>query len=130
MIERNGEVKAKAIKNKKLDGKTLSSLVRGNVDPKASVVITDEYTGYARLKTFIQHETVNHRVWYVDGYKHTNTIESFWALLKRGIVGQYHKVSLHYLPKYIDEFCYRFNNRKNPDLFDQTISRAVGVIAA
>lgn len=60
------------------------------------------------------------------GDAHTNTIESFWALLKRGIVGQYHKVSLRYLPKYIDEFYYRQNNREEEDLFGLTLQRAVG----
>lgn len=52
-------------------------------------------------------------------------MESFWALLKRGIIGQYHKVSLRYLPRYIDEFCYRHNNRKVLDLFELTLSRSV-----
>ena len=73
------------------------------------------------------HRTINHQLWYVDGDIHTNGIESFWALLKRGIVGQYHKVSVKHLSKYLDEFCYRFNGRKNPELFNQTISRALGV---
>jgi len=61
-------------------------------------------------------------VWYVNGDIHTNTIESFWALLKRGLVGPFHKVSVKYLPKYIDEFCFRFCHRKDPSvLFDLTI---------
>jgi hypothetical protein len=71
---------------------------------------------------------VNHSVWYVNGDAHTNNIESFWAILKRGIVGQYHKVSLRYLPKYIDEFSYRFNHRHHDNLFGLTINRAVGVL--
>lgn len=73
------------------------------------------------------HKTINHQVWYVDGDTHTNTIEGFWALLKRGVVGQYHKVSLRHLNSYIDEFCYRYNNRKNSNIFDYTVSRALGV---
>jgi len=76
----------------------------------------------------LYHQAVDHKVWYVDGENHTNTIESFWALLKRGIVGQFHKVSIRYLPKYIDEFCYRYNNRNNDDIFDQTINNALGGI--
>jgi transposase-like protein len=75
----------------------------------------------------MSHQTINHQLWYVDGEIHTNSIEGFWALLKRGIVGQYHKVSLQHLPSYLDEFCYRYNNRENPDVFDLTISRALGV---
>ena len=70
------------------------------------------------------------RIRYVDGDAHTNTIESFWALLKRGIIGQYHKVSLRYPSKYIDEFAYKWNHRKadNDALFFSTIQRAIGGI--
>jgi len=68
---------------------------------------------------------VDHTVWYVSGDNHTNTIESFWALLKRGIVGQYHKVSLKHLEHYIDEFSYRWNHRKDENLFGLTLQRAV-----
>ena len=108
--------------------KRLSALVRRNVDVENAMLITDEFSGYIGIKRFMRHETVNHRIWYVDGYRHTNTIESFWAILKRGIVGQYHKVSLRYLPRYIDEFAYRFNHRNNNGVFDHTIARAVGVM--
>jgi len=127
MIERGGKVKAKVAKKRKLDSKSLSSIVRSNVDISNSVLITDEYKGYLGIKRFMSHEVVDHQVWYVDGFKHTNNIEGFWALLKRGIVGQYHKVSLKHLNKYIDEFCYRFNNRNNEEVFALTIQRALGV---
>lgn len=124
IAQRNGKIKARPAKNVK--GRTLRELVRDNVDLPNAVLITDEFTGYSRMSTIIEHQVVNHHVWYVDGYRHTNNIESFWALLKRGIVGQYHKVSLRHLPKYIDEFCYRHNNRNRDDLFDRTINQAVG----
>ena len=77
------------------------------------------------------HKVIDHTKWYVDGDVHTNTIESFWALLKRGIIGQYHKVSLQHLPKYIDEFAYRWNHRKTDSdvLFYSTIQRAIGDIS-
>lgn len=127
MVERGGNITATPVKN--VNSKTLSSLVRRNVDTKDTVIISDEFSGYIRLKTFMPHLVINHKEWYVDGVKHTNTIESFWALLKRGIVGQYHKVSLRHLPKYIDEFCYRYNNRRGVDVFSKTIERALGVIA-
>jgi transposase-like protein len=55
---------------------------------------------------------------YVRGEVHTNNIESFWSLLKRGVVGTYHNVSKQYLPLYLNEFSFRFNNRENPDIFD------------
>ncbi len=125
MIERGGKVVAKPVKKAKLNMKSLNALVRETVDTKNAVLITDEYKGYIGIKQFMPHEVINHTQWYVDGDVHTNSIESFWALLKRGIVGQYHKVSLRYLPKYIDEFCYRQNYRKVDDLFGLTLARAV-----
>lgn len=131
MIERGGRVKARVAKKKDLKSKRLSMLVRQSVDIWNSTLITDEYKGYLGIKRFMPHKTINHQIWYVDGEIHTNSIESFWALLKRGIVGQFHKVSLRHLPKYIDEFAYRFNHRKNEskDVFNLTILRAVGAIS-
>jgi len=131
MVERNkGKVKAEVIKNRKLDRKNLKSLVRKNIDTKNSTLFTDEFRGYLGIKTMMPHKVVDHTKWYVDGDIHTNTIESFWALLKRGIVGQYHKVSLRYLPRYIDEFSYRWNNREmNKDaLFFSTLKKGLEVI--
>jgi len=126
MAERGGKIKARVAPKGKLNAKTLNSLVRENVDIKNTTLVTDEYTGYLGIKYFMPHKVVDHTVWYVNGDAHTNSVESFWALLKRGIVGQYHKVSLRYLPKYIDEFCYRHNYRKEEDLFGLTLQRAVG----
>ncbi|MGA2781044.1 MAG: IS1595 family transposase [Smithella sp.] len=127
MIERDGQIRAKVVKNKKLNIKTLNSLVRENVDTENATLITDEYKGYLGIKRLMPHKVVDHTVWYVNGDAHTNNVESFWALLKRGIVGQYHKVSLRYLPKYIDEFCFRHNYRKHEDIFGLTLQRAMGV---
>jgi len=127
MIERDGNVKAKVIKNHKLDARTLTSLVRKNIDTKDSTLITDEYKGYIGISKVLPHKVVDHQVWYVNGDIHTNNIEGFWALLKRGIVGQYHKVSLGYLPRYITEFCYRHNNRNNDNIFNLTLAKGVGV---
>lgn len=125
VVERGGKVRAKIAKD--LTAKTLGGFVREKVKIKNATVMTDEYSGYCSLKYFVKHRTINHSQQYVCGYIHTNTIESFWAILKRGIVGQFHKVSVTYLPKYIDEFCYRYNNRKNDGVFDLTIARALGV---
>lgn len=129
MPERGGDVYTKVIKKKDMNSRNLSALVRRNVDTANAVLYTDKFTGYVGIKTFMPHATVDHAVWYVDGNVHTNGIESFWALLKRGIVGQYHKVSLRYLPACLSEFNYRFNNRHaTGDLFDRTVARALGVI--
>lgn len=84
---------------------------------KAISVWTDYFT----------HSIIKHQDWYVDGDIHTNTIGGFWALLKRGMFGQFHSVSRKYLQRYIDEFCYRYNNRDNDRVFDQTINFGLGV---
>ncbi len=81
-------------------------------NPRGSVLLTDEYKGYNKVSDILKHYTINHTFEYANGEIHTNTIEGFWAIVKRGIVGQFHKVSVRYLPKYLDEFTYRYNMRK------------------
>ena len=127
MVERGGDVKAKVVRKKDLNNKGLSALVRSTVDLTKATLMTDEYSGYLRMSRIVDHKTIAHAYWYVDGDIHTNTIEGFWALLKRGIVGQFHKVSVAYLPKYLDEFTYRYNHRKADDLFALTVRRGLGV---
>ena len=93
--------------------------------PTAAGVATDEHAGYQYLERWQQlpHETVNHREGeYVRGLVHTNNMESFWSLLKRGIVGTYHNVSKKYLPLYLAEFTFRFNNRHEHDIFGKAIA--------
>jgi transposase-like protein len=112
MVERGGNVKAEKVSKTCLKSKDLNALVRKHVNPEGSVLLTDEYKGYNKISEILKHYTINHSVRYVDGDIHTNTIESFWAIVKRGIVGQFHKVSVRYLDKYLDEFCYRYNRRR------------------
>jgi transposase-like protein len=127
MVERGGRVIARPVHKSKLKHKSLAKLVRECIDTNDAVLITDEYRGYIRIKSFMPHHTINHTFAYVDGEIYTNTIEGFWGLLKRGIMGQYHKVTLRHLHQYVTEFCYRYNGRNNPALFDLTIARALGV---
>ena len=103
--------------------------MRENVDVRSATVITDQFKGYVNLKTFVNHKSVNHSANWAVGNVHTNTIEGFWALVKRGIMGQYHKVSVKYLPKYSDEFSYRFNNRATDadKFFENTLKRCVTI---
>ena len=126
MVERKGQVYAKVFKSRKLRLKQLSSLVREKIDTQNTVLMTDQYRSYIGMSRILPHQSVDHSCWYVKGACHTNTIESFWALLKRGIVGQYHKVSLRHLSKYVDEFCYRYNHREHEDVFGLTIQRSLG----
>ena len=128
-VERGGDVKAEATHKDKLKGKNLRSFVRRHVQTEESTLITDEYKGYIGMSKLVDHMKINHSEMYVDGIIHTNTIESFWSLLKRGVIGQFHHVSKKHLQRYVDEFCYRYNLRKqNQELsFTQTINRALGV---
>lgn len=77
MVERGGRVLAKAVKKTQLKAKDLNALVRGNVDTKRAVLVTDEYKGYLGISKFMNHKLVNHEICYVDGDIHTNTIEGF-----------------------------------------------------
>ena len=125
MIERNGKVRASNVNKDSLKAKDLKDLVRANVDLENTTLMTDEYRGYLTMKRIINHLSINHSKEYARGIIHTNTIESFWAILKRGIMGQFHKVSKKYLNAYVDEFCWRFNERKNPDVFDKLIGNMI-----
>jgi len=126
-VERNGSVTAKAVPHDKLKGKNLRAFVRERLKTSETRLITDEYRGYLGMSKILSHDVIKHDIWYVNGDIHTNTIESFWAILKRGIFGQFHSISRKYLQKYIDEFCYRYNNRWNDSVFELTLSRALGV---
>lgn len=115
-IARKGMVVAKVIEN--TDTKMLDSFVHRVVDKdKVDLIATDEHDGYRLLKNAgMPHEVITHSSGeYVRGVVHTNSIENFWSLLKRGIMGSYHHVSKEYLPLYMNEFSWRFNNRKNPN---------------
>jgi transposase-like protein len=130
MVERNGNVKAKVQSKDKLKYKNLRKIVKENIDTNNSILMTDEYRGYSPMSLIIEHKTVNHSTkQYSIGDTHTNTIESFWAILKRGIYGQYYHVSKKHLNKYVKEFCYKYNNRKNEanDVFGDLLRRGVNL---
>jgi len=91
---------------------------------------TDQLMEYTPLKRYgFNHRSVNHLERYVDGEIHTNGIESFWSLLKRGVIGSYHHVSLKYLPLYLNEFESRFNARheNNGSYFKALLGRCLEV---
>jgi len=91
-----------------------------------NTVITDEFRSYDPLSrhNFV-HLRVDHSKAFSDGNgTHTNNIESFWATLKRGIYGIYHHVSIEYMQRYVDEFCFRYNNRKH-DMFNMVLKQSV-----
>jgi len=112
--------------NKCLTGKQLLDILN-QVCKRENVIMTDEFKGYNILKgTENIHLKVNHSMGeYANGEVHTNTIESFWATLKRGILGIYRHTSIKYLQNYVDEFCFRYNNRGNDGMFDLVLRQAI-----
>ena len=109
MVERNGKLNASVIPNAK--AKTLTAEVIKYVKATASVY-TDEWLGYKTIDKLYQHAVVMHNAGlYVVKGAYTNTIEGFWSLLKRGLIGIYHFTSKKHLAKYIDEFVFRYNTR-------------------
>lgn len=107
--KRNGKIKADVIE--KTDAATLQGFVSANVEP-GSTVFTDEHGGYKSLSRDYSHQSVKHSVGeYVNGMAHTNGIESFWAMLKRGYKGTYHKMSVKHIARYVAEFAGRHNVR-------------------
>ncbi len=110
---------------KKLSGNQILGILN-QVCKKKSTIITDEFSGYNILrKTEYIHLVIDHTKGFVDDFVHTNNVESFWAILKRGVYGIYHHVSVKYLQAYVNEFCFRFNNKDNEDMFDLMLSQAV-----
>lgn len=119
-VRRKGNVIARVIDNTSTE--TLDAFVRETVSTKVSLISTDEWKAYRKLGLDFPHGIVRHsKDEYVNGAIHTNTIEGFWSIVKRGIVGTFHKVSRKYLPLYVNEFEFRYNNRMNPDIFGAAI---------
>jgi transposase-like protein len=120
-IARKGNVIARVAEN--LTADAMNKFVRSAVSENVELVATDEHPSYLDLVKFFNHESVDHsKDEYVRGVVHTGTIDGFWSLLKRGIMGSYHHVSKKYLPLYVNEFSYRYNNRENDDIFGQAIA--------
>ncbi|MFZ0479051.1 MAG: IS1595 family transposase [Terriglobales bacterium] len=110
MVQRKGQVRAFVAADVKAD--TLNGLIKEHVLPK-STVFTDTFRSYNGLSARgYTHERINHSEGvYVVGEVHTNTIEGFWSLVKRGISGVYHQVGRNYLQTYFDEYSFRYNRR-------------------
>ena len=124
--QRNGDLRM--IRAKDAKSKTVREIINANVGGEVEVILTDESAIYPyALEEMLKakHKTINHTKEYAHGDVHTNTIESAFSLLKRGIMGTWHKVSAKHLPAYLDEMCFRFNNRKNQFLFRDTLTKLI-----
>jgi transposase-like protein len=112
IVERKGKVAAKVTGD--LKSSTVKPFIVSHVAPQ-SKIYTDEYPVYNDLPKYgYEHESVNHNnEEYVRGDAHTNSIEGFWSLMKRGVNGVYHAVSPKYLQSYVNEYAFRYNHRKD-----------------
>lgn len=124
-VARGGKVVAQP--SPKVTAKTLKAFLGRHVMPERSVLITDEFPAYRSMGEWVPHETINHTLAYVEGLIHTNTIEGFWSLVKRAIFGQHHHYSREHAAAYIIEACFKYNNRRSPDAFDNFLRTAVTV---
>jgi transposase-like protein len=125
MLQRGGKVRTAVIENR--DKETLHGHVNQNV-AVGSNVFTDELISYWGLDEKYVHSIINHAEKYVDGNVHTNCMENFWSLLKRGLNGTYVSVEPFHLFRYIDEQAFRYNNRKDmtdADRFDLAIRQSL-----
>jgi transposase-like protein len=123
MLERNGKVRAGVVEDRTRE--VLHSLASEHI-AEGSTLVTDEWGGYKGNE--FQHEVINHAVEYVNGLVHTQGIENFWSLLKRGLSGTYVSVEPFHLFRYIEEQAFRYNNRKLTDAqrFDIAAKGMVG----
>ncbi len=116
-VTRGGEVRLES--GKSATKAEIHDFIIRNVAPDAEAIYTDDHPSYGDLSDGdTKHESVNHsQEEWVRGDVHTNTVEGVWALFKRGVTGSYHRVSRKHLDLYLQEFQFRFNNRRNPYIF-------------
>jgi hypothetical protein len=112
MLERGGRIAARVIRER--DMETLQSNIRAAIQ-KGTAIYTDEWRPYKDMSGDYVHEVINHAERYVDGRVHTNGLENFWSLLKRGLSGTYVSVEPFHLYRYLDEQMFRYNHRKEGD---------------
>jgi len=125
VIQRGGDARLSVLDG--LDRKTLHEFIHKHVSDDAEAIYTDDWHSYNGIEDAnTKHEAVNHsqNEW-VRGDIHTNNVENVWSLLKRSIMGSYHKVSAKHLDAYLNELEWRFNNRENPYLFRDTLLKLI-----
>lgn len=126
ILKRGGKVVTKVVENRRKA--TLQAEVHEHVRA-GSALYTDELLSYEGLASKYAHQVIDHAVRYVDGEVHTNGLENYWALLKRGLAGTYVSVEPFHLFRYLDEQAFRFNNReglKDFDRFKLALSQVIG----
>lgn len=121
IVEKGGNVKTKIVE--KLTARNLMAMLNHYVKTEESVLITDGFRSYSRMEEEIEHITVKHSE--RSRKANTNTIEGYWGLIKNGIKGNYKSLSKKYLPFYLVQYDYMYNNRKNDNLFEDFMKDAL-----
>jgi transposase-like protein len=124
IAQRDGKVRMQKIQN--ANRETLHQFIKEHAAPDTEIIITDENPAYLGIGDHdTKHTTVNHKKkqWVKGDNIHTNGIENKWSLLKRSIIGTYHKISDKHLDAYLDELEWRINNRENKYLFRDTLKK-------
>lgn len=121
-VERGGNVVAKP--SRITNGEAIEEFLLDNMDINKSILMTDQYPAYNIMDQYVPRGVVNHSERYVneDGFTHTNTIEGFWACVKRAWYGTHHHYSERFMPLYIAEACYKYNNRRTKNLFEKFLT--------
>lgn len=125
-VERGGRVVARVANPGDLSAKGIGNFITRFIDKAGTILITDEYKGYNRVSKGMLHAVICHAEAYADGVIHTNSIESFWALIKRAWYGTHHHYSRKYMPLYIAESCYKYNRRNAAAAFADSMRMFVG----
>lgn len=125
-VERGGRVVARVANPGDLSAKGIGKFLARFVDKAGTILITDEYKGYNRVSETMLHAVICHAETYADGLTHTNTIEGFWALVKRAWYGTHHHYSRKYMPLYIAEACFKYNRRRSGPAFADSLRMFVG----
>ncbi len=128
-VQRGGNIRLALIADRSRE--SLHGFINKHVDDATEAIFTDDWPAYEGIADEdTRHLTVNHsaREWVV-GDVHTNSAENVWSLLKRSIVGSYHRLSIKHLPAYLEEMTFRFNNRDNSYMFRDTIRALISAEA-
>jgi transposase-like protein len=128
VVERGGRVIAEVAENG-VGSKSLNKFIACFVDKAGSLLVTDEWAGYNKVSETMLHAVVRHKSEYAVGMVHTNTIEGFWAIVKRAWYGSHHHYSRKYMPLYIAEACYKYNRRSSATAFADSMRMFVGAAA-
>ena len=123
IVERDGDVVAQVMSSLKYGD--VKALVEKHVNKEKAVLISDGEKSFVALSRIIDNIVIDHKTMYAHKGVHTNTIESFWAIIKRGVHGQYHHISDEYLPNYVTEFVFKWNNRNEDDMFETLVRNSM-----